>query len=143
LHLQSIYQFRNRTTWAVEGEAKLVAMEMGGVNNTEHIGVFDFGTTSAGDGDGDAGGAGNSDGGGGNGAVGAPGDAISRFALLTDASRMPTVHITNSYFGQNRARGALLAQLLTSALLFCSSWHHHEAAHVRISQHVGLKHMCR
>jgi hypothetical protein len=32
----------------------------------------------------------------------------SRFALLTNVDRLPAVWIRNSYFGQNRARGALL-----------------------------------
>ena len=104
LHLQGVYQFRNRSTWAIEGEATLIAQETGGANGTEHIGVFEFGASA------------NVGKGGAGAGAGAPGAAITMFALLTDSSRMPAVHITNSYFGQNRARGYCILPFLDSFL---------------------------
>ena len=88
LSVGQVYVFRNRSTWALEGEAVLTAAgPVSGTNNPhqQQWAQFNF--------------SGNNK---------AAATNISRFALLENAERRPAVHISNSYFGQNRARGALL-----------------------------------
>ena len=103
LNVGEVYQFRNRTTWAIEGEATLVA-----ASNYGRAGQFlqraDFsfkgGTAAA--------------------------RNITKFALLANMKRQPAVHIVGTYFGQNRARGALLK---TSNVLVEDSVFDHPSDH--------------
>lgn len=85
LNVGEVYEFRNRTTWAIEGEATLVNSSLYGPSN-QHLQKADFRFKGGAD----------------------TAKAISKFALLANINRQPSVHIADSYFGQNRARGALL-----------------------------------
>ena len=81
LYVGGRYEFRNRSTWAVEAHAVLTGYRVDGAGGQ----VADFEFTPAGS---EA--------------------AVTKFALLAETTRQPTVHIRNTYFGNNRARGALL-----------------------------------
>lgn len=79
LNVGERYQFRNRSTWAVEDEATLTSVKM--VNNLQQAAFSDFAHGGSG---------------------------ISRFALLANVQRQPAVHVAYNYFGNNRARGSLI-----------------------------------
>ena len=93
LWLGEEYEFRHRMTWAVEGRARLLSHHDYG-NGTSRA-TFEFGTGA------DA--------------------SISQFALLHSLARSPRVTIRDSYFGNNRARGALLK---TSNVLVTEAFDH-------------------
>eukprot|EP00750_Incisomonas_marina_P009155 INCI15827.3.p1 GENE.INCI15827.3~~INCI15827.3.p1 ORF type:complete len:558 (-),score=96.10 INCI15827.3:811-2484(-) len=81
LHEGELYEFRNRSTWEVLGSATLVSAQPAASDNTQTA-MFDFGTSSP--------------------------FAIDAFALVMNEARVPdSVHVFNSYFGNNRARGSL------------------------------------
>ena len=80
LFVGGIYEFRNRSTWLIEGRGTLVGWT---VDKSTGQQVADF-------------------------AFQPPVLNVSMFALLAEVTRMPAVHISNAFFGNNRARGALI-----------------------------------
>jgi hypothetical protein len=78
LNVGGRYQFRNRSTWAIEGVGLLVSTD---IKVNVQTAVFQWEPGSS---------------------------TISQYAMLTDISLEPRVLIENSYFGNNRARGTLI-----------------------------------
>jgi hypothetical protein len=76
------YQFRNRSTWAIEGVGVLKSTSIDSSNIQTAEFEFEGGASSA--------------------------SAISQYSMLTDISLEPSVLVENSFFGNNRARGALI-----------------------------------
>jgi hypothetical protein len=79
LHPNEVYEFRNRTTWAIEGQGTLISASTGPTPLTQ---TATFLLT--------------------------PGTVLSTYSLLTDITRAPAVLIRDSFFGNNRARGVLV-----------------------------------
>ena len=99
LSVGSMYEFRNRKNFSVECLAKLLRTSI--VNTS--AGPAQQADFALGD-----------------------GDNFSQHALLTDIATQPSVVIKRSYFGNNRARGALLK---TSNVLVQDTTFDHTAAH--------------
>lgn len=82
LDLGGVYEFRNRSTWMKEGTGSLLEFTTVPGSSNLQTATFEFPAGSS--------------------------PNVSVYAMLTDISRQPSVHVRGSFFGLNRARGNLI-----------------------------------